>query len=157
MVSVYILVSCTHTHSPPYPHISCLVFYFFCYASLLSYTFSNIEQYLYLWDNICMHMLKICVYHLCICMCTHKGTIPSKTFREAILYLTGYRQRGFYGKASVRRDMIHASDIRDRVKKVNTHTLKQSPKRQYIHAHVHTALFVVVVLVVCMHIHVHNI
>jgi len=30
-------------------------------------------------------------------VCIHTGTIPSKTFREAVLYLTGYRQRGFYG------------------------------------------------------------
>ena len=27
------------------------------------------------------------------------GTIPSKTLREAALYLTGYRQRGVYGQA----------------------------------------------------------
>ncbi len=26
------------------------------------------------------------------------GTIPSKTLREAVLYLTGYRQRAFYGR-----------------------------------------------------------
>jgi len=28
----------------------------------------------------------------------HTGTIPSKTLREAILYLSGFRQRSFYGK-----------------------------------------------------------
>jgi len=28
----------------------------------------------------------------------HTGTIPSKTLREAVLYLTGYRQRAFYGR-----------------------------------------------------------
>ena len=28
----------------------------------------------------------------------HTGTIPSKTLREAVLYLTGWRQRGFYGR-----------------------------------------------------------
>jgi len=28
----------------------------------------------------------------------HTGTIPSKTLREAILYLTGWHQRGFYGQ-----------------------------------------------------------
>lgn len=27
----------------------------------------------------------------------HTGTLPSKTLRETILYLTGWRQRGFYG------------------------------------------------------------
>ena len=27
----------------------------------------------------------------------HTGTIPSKTLREAVLYLTGWNQRGLYG------------------------------------------------------------
>ncbi|NOT60348.1 MAG: FAD-dependent oxidoreductase, partial [Acidobacteria bacterium] len=27
----------------------------------------------------------------------HTGTIPSKTLREAVLYVTGFRQRAFYG------------------------------------------------------------
>eukprot|EP00127_Corallochytrium_limacisporum_P004264 Clim_evm209s157 gene=Clim_evmTU209s157 len=31
-------------------------------------------------------------------VCVHTGTIPSKTFREAVLHLTGYRHQGFYGK-----------------------------------------------------------
>jgi NAD(P) transhydrogenase len=30
--------------------------------------------------------------------CVNTGTIPSKTMREAILHLTGLRQRGFYGQ-----------------------------------------------------------
>ena len=51
-------------------------------------------------------------------VCIHTGTIPSKTFREAILYLTGYRQRGFYGKGHLRRDAITAADVLDRVRKV---------------------------------------
>ena len=36
--------------------------------------------------------------------CLHTGTIPSKTMREAILHLTGYRQRGGYG-GQYRRNM----------------------------------------------------
>ena len=32
----------------------------------------------------------------------HTGTIPSKTLREAVLYLTGYRQRAFYGPGAGR-------------------------------------------------------
>ena len=31
-------------------------------------------------------------------VCLHTGTIPSKTLREAILYLSGFRQRSFYGR-----------------------------------------------------------
>ena len=30
-------------------------------------------------------------------VCLHHGTIPSKTFREAALHLSGYRERGVYG------------------------------------------------------------
>lgn len=30
-------------------------------------------------------------------VCINTGTIPSKSFREAILYLSGFRQRNFYG------------------------------------------------------------
>ena len=51
-------------------------------------------------------------------VCIHTGTIPSKTFREAVLYLTGYRQRGFYGKGFIRRDDISSTDILERVSKV---------------------------------------
>src|SRR5574342_1331157 len=31
-------------------------------------------------------------------VCVHTGTIPSKTLREAILYLTEFRQRSSYGR-----------------------------------------------------------
>ncbi|MAM11040.1 MAG: NAD(P)(+) transhydrogenase, partial [Rhizobiaceae bacterium] len=29
----------------------------------------------------------------------HTGTIPSKTMRETVLNLTGWRERGFYGRS----------------------------------------------------------
>ena len=32
-------------------------------------------------------------------VCLHTGTIPSKTMREAILHLTGYRQRDVYAES----------------------------------------------------------
>ena len=32
-------------------------------------------------------------------VCTQTGTIPSKTLREAVLYLTGYAMRGLYGES----------------------------------------------------------
>ena len=31
-------------------------------------------------------------------VCLHTGTIPSKTLREAVIYLSGYGQRGLYGQ-----------------------------------------------------------
>src|ERR1700682_465482 len=41
----------------------------------------------------------------------HTGTIPSKTLREAILYLSGFRQRTFYGRGYVLKDRIAMSDL----------------------------------------------
>lgn len=46
----------------------------------------------------------------------HTGTIPSKTVREAVLYLTGWRQRGFYGIGHRERDKIAPQDVLERVK-----------------------------------------
>lgn len=41
-------------------------------------------------------------------VCMHTGTIPSKTLREAILYLSGYRQRGIYGRGySVKKNVTY--------------------------------------------------
>ena len=43
------------------------------------------------------------------------GTIPSKTLREAVLYLTGYSQRGLYGAAYAVKQKITMSDLMFRV------------------------------------------
>ena len=51
-------------------------------------------------------------------VCLHTGTIPSKTLREAILYLTGFRQRTFYGRNYVVDDHISARDLSFRVNAV---------------------------------------
>ncbi|HSB08798.1 MAG TPA: Si-specific NAD(P)(+) transhydrogenase [Blastocatellia bacterium] len=48
-------------------------------------------------------------------VCLHTGTIPSKTLREAILYLTGIRQRAFYGKDYTLKQEISVSDLSSRV------------------------------------------
>lgn len=48
------------------------------------------------------------------------GTIPSKTLREAILYLTGFRQRGLYGASYRVKDKITMPDLRLRVDRVVT-------------------------------------
>ncbi|MGO9515516.1 MAG: Si-specific NAD(P)(+) transhydrogenase [Candidatus Korobacteraceae bacterium] len=44
-------------------------------------------------------------------VCVHTGTIPSKTFREAILYLSGLRQRTFYGRGYALKDQISMEDL----------------------------------------------
>jgi NAD(P) transhydrogenase len=45
----------------------------------------------------------------------HTGTIPSKTLRETALNLSGWRERGFYGKAYRVKDEISADDLRRRL------------------------------------------
>jgi len=45
----------------------------------------------------------------------HTGTIPSKTLREAVLYLSGWRQRGFYGRSYRTKQYITAEDLTQRL------------------------------------------
>ena len=47
----------------------------------------------------------------------HTGTIPSKTLRETVLNLSGWRERSFYGRSYRVKDEIGASDLRDRLNK----------------------------------------
>src|SRR5213592_4564763 len=44
-------------------------------------------------------------------VCINTGTIPSKTFREAVLYLTGYQQRGVYGPGYTVKENITMQDL----------------------------------------------
>ena len=41
----------------------------------------------------------------------HTGTIPSKTLREAVLYLSGWRQKGFYGQGYRVKEAITIEDL----------------------------------------------
>ena len=45
----------------------------------------------------------------------HTGTIPSKTLRETVLNLSGWRERGFYGRAYRVKTDISADDLRKRL------------------------------------------
>ena len=45
----------------------------------------------------------------------HTGTIPSKTLRETVLNLSGWRERGFYGRAYRAKQNIGADDLRRRL------------------------------------------
>ena len=45
----------------------------------------------------------------------HTGTIPSKTLRETVLNLTGWRERGFYGSAYRVKKDIQANDLMSRL------------------------------------------
>lgn len=51
-------------------------------------------------------------------VCIHTGTIPSKTLREAILYLSGFRERSFYGRDYTVKEDISISDLAFRVQAV---------------------------------------
>ena len=48
-------------------------------------------------------------------VCINIGTIPSKTLREAVLYLSGYRQRGLYGSSYTVKENITMEDLLFRV------------------------------------------
>ena len=48
-------------------------------------------------------------------VCVHSGTIPSKTLREAVLYLSGFRERTFYGRNYQLKEQVNMSDLTFRV------------------------------------------
>jgi NAD(P) transhydrogenase len=51
-------------------------------------------------------------------VCINTGTIPSKTMREAVLYLTGMNQREMYGQAYRLKDEITVADLSARTQHV---------------------------------------
>src|ERR1700691_4580442 len=51
-------------------------------------------------------------------VCLNTGTIPSKTLREAILYLTGLDQREMYGQSYRVKDEITIADLAARTQHV---------------------------------------
>src|SRR6185437_14792359 len=50
--------------------------------------------------------------------CVNTGTIPSKTIREAILYLTGLNQRAIYGQSYRLKETVSIADISIRTRHV---------------------------------------
>jgi NAD(P) transhydrogenase len=56
-------------------------------------------------------------------VCTATGTIPSKTFRETILHLSGFRERGVYGASYMVKPSITMSDLVFRVDRVIRHEI----------------------------------
>ena len=51
-------------------------------------------------------------------VCVNTGTIPSKTLREAVLYLTGMNQRELYGASYRVKDTITPADLQERTSHV---------------------------------------
>jgi len=56
-------------------------------------------------------------------ICINTGTIPSKTLREAVLYLSGYRLRGLYGESYSVKQHITMADLLFRTDHVVRHEL----------------------------------
>ncbi|MDY8108039.1 Si-specific NAD(P)(+) transhydrogenase [Fulvimarina sp. 2208YS6-2-32] len=54
----------------------------------------------------------------------HTGTIPSKTIRETALNLSGWRERGFYGRSYRVKKDITAHDLRERLHKTLNHEIE---------------------------------
>src|SRR5499425_1303402 len=50
--------------------------------------------------------------------CINTGTIPSKTMREAVLHLSGFRYQGIYGISYRVKDRITMADLSYRVQHV---------------------------------------
>ncbi len=57
-------------------------------------------------------------------VCLHTGTIPSKTMREAILHLTGYRHRDIYAEQYRRKRRITMTDLQRSVASVNQYEME---------------------------------
>lgn len=74
----------------------------------------------------------------------HTGTIPSKTLRETVLNLTGWRERGFYGRAYRVKKDIEARDLMMRLHMTLDHevdVLEHQFARNAVHTIKGTARF----------------
>src|ERR1700761_4668646 len=56
-------------------------------------------------------------------VCINTGTIPSKTLREAVLHLSGHRERGIYGASYTVKQHITMSDLHFRTAHVIRHEI----------------------------------
>ncbi|MBM3573530.1 MAG: FAD-dependent oxidoreductase, partial [Alphaproteobacteria bacterium] len=56
-------------------------------------------------------------------VCINTGTIPSKTLRQAVLHLSGYRERGIYGASYSVKQNITMQDLHFRTDHVIRHEI----------------------------------
>ena len=78
-------------------------------------------------------------------VCVNTGTIPSKTLREAILYLTGFQQRTFYGRNYALKDRISMQDLTFRSQAVmarEIEVIRAQLRRNFVEVIEATAKFV---------------
>ncbi|WP_395728703.1 Si-specific NAD(P)(+) transhydrogenase [Nakamurella sp.] len=77
-------------------------------------------------------------------VCINTGTIPSKTLREAVLYLTGLNQRELYGQSYRVKQDITISDLSARTQHVigrEIDVIRNQLARNHVHMYVGTARF----------------
>jgi len=75
----------------------------------------------------------------------NRGTIPSKTLRETIVYLTGLSQRAAYGESYRVKEEITVEDLRVRTQQVverEVHIIRNQLVRNHVHVVDGTARFV---------------
>jgi NAD(P) transhydrogenase len=70
-------------------------------------------------------------------VCINTGTIPSKTLREAVLHLSGYRERPLYGASYTVKQNITAADLLFRTEHVIRHEIDVT-RHQLMRNHVET-------------------
>jgi NAD(P) transhydrogenase len=78
-------------------------------------------------------------------VCINTGTIPSKTLREAVLYVTGLSQREFYGQSYRLKDEVTVGDLTARTQHVISReidVIRSQLARNHVHMLVGTARFV---------------
>ncbi len=69
-------------------------------------------------------------------VCTNSGTIPSKTLREAVVYLTGMAQRSMYGESYRVKDDLKIDDLMWRTQTVigrEVDTVRNQLARNHVH------------------------
>src|SRR6266436_5272757 len=78
-------------------------------------------------------------------VCVNTGTIPSKTFREAVLDLSGFREKSFYGSSFTNKQNITIEDLMVRTDQVIRHEIdvtRSQLSRNHIEVIAATASFV---------------
>lgn len=68
-------------------------------------------------------------------VCVNTGTIPSKSFKEAVLFLSGYRQRNIYGAGYRVKSEIEMSDLTfrcNRIMQAEIEVIKSQLARNYV-------------------------
>lgn len=77
-------------------------------------------------------------------VCINTGTIPSKTLREAVLYLTGHSQQEFYGQSYRLKDDISIGDLTTRTQHVigrEIDVIRSQLARNHVTMHVGSGRF----------------